>query len=593
VGCIAGATALAYANSFGGPFILDGLASILENPYLRSLWPPWSAFRAPPGANTAGRPLINFTFALNYAVSGLDVWSYHAGNLLIHILAALTLFGLVRRTLSLGPLRARCGRATTALALACGLLWALHPLQTEAVTYVDQRCESLMGLFFLLTVYAAVRGWTSRARRRWHAAAVGACLLGVGCKEPIVAAPVLVLLYDWVFLRRGPRAALRASRGLYVGLAGCVVALAALVAGGATIETGPWGGDFTPLDYARTQPQVIAHYVRLALWPDALCLDCGWAIAPLGEALPWIVVVLAAAGLTLAAAWRRRPAGYAAAWFFVALAPTSSVMPIVDVAFEHRMYVPLAALVVLGVVGGWEAGRRLLRKEARRRLGLLLTLALAAALGVRTHLRNRDYRRATSIWSDTVRQRPGFWRARYNLGFALTNDGQPREALPHLLEAVRLRPDDPTLHNGLGLAFYRLRRLGDATEAFEEALRLDPAHTEAHSNLGLVLLAGGRPAEAIPHFEEALRITPRQAAVHNNLGMAVAEARGLEAALPHFRRAIEIQPGFAEAHANLARALAELGRRSEAIAHYEEALRLRPGLAAARRALERLRKRGE
>lgn len=106
-----------------------------------------------------GRPLITFTFAANYAISGLQVWSYHAVNLLIHVLAALTLFGIVRRTLQGASLRARFGDVSQGLALAVALLWLVHPLQTESVTYVIQRAESLVGLWYLLTLYGAIRCW--------------------------------------------------------------------------------------------------------------------------------------------------------------------------------------------------------------------------------------------------------------------------------------------------------------------------------------------------------------------------------------------------------------------------------------------------
>ena len=588
---IAAAAGLAYSNSFQGPFVLDDHTSILANPYIRSLWPLWRTFRAPWGTQAAGRPVVCFTYALNYAVSGYEVWSYHAANLLIHLAAALTLFGVVRRALGFGELGRRYGRVATGIALASTLVWVVHPLQTESVTYVVQRTESLMGLFFLLTLYCALRGWGSAARTRWHVAAAVACLIGVGCKEVTVAAPFVVLLFDWMFVHRGVREALGRSRVLYVGLAVCLVVLGVLVAVGGTVASGTWGGQFTPVEYGWTQAQVILHYVRLAVWPSGLCLDMGWPIVPLGRALPSVVVVVTLVAGTVAAVWRRHRVGFVGGWFFLVLAPTSSINPVVDVAFEHRMYLPLAALVVLAVTASYEVGARLVRRrELGQRLAAGGVALLVIVLGRATYTRNQDYRTAVQIWSDTVAKRPEHARPRKNLGFALINAGRPNDAARHLRVALRLEPDDPEAHNYLGLAHYRLGRTAEAIVEFEAALRHRRDFVEAHNNLGLALTQAERYDEAIGHLREAIRLAPPQAATHNNLGMALALAGRGEEAVPHLRRAIALKPDFARAHANLARALAELGRRAEAIRHYEEALRLRPDLDGARKALERLRK---
>ncbi|MCE0497832.1 MAG: hypothetical protein LV481_07805, partial [Methylacidiphilales bacterium] len=166
----------AYANSFSGPFLFDDLSAIRGNPGIRHLWPPWAPLLPPGELTVGGRPILNLSFALNYAVSGFNVWSYHALNLLIHILAGLILLGVVRRTLLQPVLREKFGADAWPLALAVALLWTLHPLQTEAVTYLSQRAESLMGLFYLLTLYAFIRTiGPSSDRGDWPVICVGAC----------------------------------------------------------------------------------------------------------------------------------------------------------------------------------------------------------------------------------------------------------------------------------------------------------------------------------------------------------------------------------------------------------------------------------
>ncbi len=190
----------AYHSSFQGPFIFDDVHSIPLNPYIRHLWPIREVLTAPRNCSVNGRPTVCLTLALNYAWSGLNVWGYHAFNLAVHLLSALVLFGILRRTLDGEKLRDQFGGAAVGLAAAIALLWEIHPLQTESVTYIVQRTELLMGLFLLLTLYCTLRGACSVRPGAWYLAAVAACAFGMGSKEVMVSAPLLVLLYDRVFL---------------------------------------------------------------------------------------------------------------------------------------------------------------------------------------------------------------------------------------------------------------------------------------------------------------------------------------------------------------------------------------------------------
>ena len=244
-------------------------------------------------------------------------FAYHATNLGLHILAALTLFGIVRRTLLLPRMQPRFAAAAAPLALAVALLWSLHPLQTNAVTYSVQRYESMMGLFYLLAVYGIVRTAGSGHPRLWAGATVLSALLSMGCKEVGASIPLIVLLYDRTFLAGSFREALRRRRGMYLGLLGVWVAFALLQA--ATLRRN-WAGGALPFawwEYARSQPGVVLHYLRLAFWPHPLVLDYAWPLAAeLGRGVSAALVV---GGLAAATAWAIvfRPAwGFLGAWFF-------------------------------------------------------------------------------------------------------------------------------------------------------------------------------------------------------------------------------------------------------------------------------------
>ena len=267
-------------------------------------------------------------------------------------MAGLTLLGLVRRTLQRPVLQERFGASALPLALAVAVLWTVHPLQTESVTYITQRYESLMGLFYLLTLYCFVRSVESAAPARWQVLSIGAGLLGVLSKEMIVTAPVMVLLYDRTFVAGSFLEAWRRRWRYYLGLASLWVLLVPLLAGvhqrSAGFELG-----VTWWRYALTSCRSVALYLKLAVWPHPLVLDYGPDIVQhAGEVLPYLLVLAVLVAGTLVALWRRPVLGFAGAWVFVILAPTSSVVPLAgQPTAEHRMYLPLAAMIGLGVVG--------------------------------------------------------------------------------------------------------------------------------------------------------------------------------------------------------------------------------------------------
>jgi len=530
-----------YANSFSGPFIFDDIPNILANPAIRAWWPPQRLFDPPPDAGIATRPMVSLSLALNYALSGYRVWSYHALNLLIHVLAALALFGLLRRTLLSPALRARFGGFATPLATAAAVVWAVHPLQTQAVTYIIQRCESLMGLFFLATFYCAVRGWDSPRGGRWHALAVLACLCGTATKEVMVAAPILVLGYDVAFNQRSIRPALAASPRLYIGLAATLVPLAILtgLTGSQTLHTDQL--PVTPIEYARTQPQVILHYLKLVFWPAPLVLDYGWPVAPWFRAWPAAVAILVLVAATLWALRHHPRAGFVGVWFFLILAPTSSVVPLQDLAFEHRMYLPLAGIVAGVVVGGYA----LLRGRAVATVPLAaVTLVVATALGATTFARNRDYRSEVAIWSDTVSKRPTNARAQLSLGVALDRAGRKAEAARHTAEALRLNPNSAKAQTNHGIGLLEMNRAQEAIEHFRRAIELDPAYVSAHSNLGIALCQLGRLDEGVQQLREALRLDPRCVEAHYNLAIALRELGQVEEGRRHYEEALRLDPRY-------------------------------------------------
>ena len=571
----------AYANSFAGALVYDDRASITENESIRHLWPLGPVLAPPAESGTGGRPFANLTFALSYALSGLQPWGHHLLNVLTHTLAALTLFGVVRRTLLQPALRTRFGADALPLAAAIAVLWAVHPLGTQVVTYLSQRTESLMALGYLLTLYCFIRGTTARPGL-WHPLAVAACLLGVLCKEVIATAPLLVLLYDRTFVAGSFAGALRARWKLYAALAATWLPLAFLLVGVRDRGVG-YGLGIPWFDYALTECQAVLLYLKLGLWPYPLIFDRGVdLVKTTASAAPFALALAALLGATLWALRRRPVLGFAGAWFFLILAPTSSVVPVIQQPVaENRPYLPLAALVSLGVLA--------LHARTGRRATLLVAAAVAAVGIVATARRNRDFASEISLWSDTVEKMPRNARAHYNLGVPLDLAGRRPEAIAHYEAAIAIDPAYASAYANLGNALTEQGRPADAIAPLATAVRLQPTHANAHYNYGNALLHTGRSAEAVGRYQVSLRLDPPQPKARNNLGIALLQTNRPLEAITEFERALALKPDFADAHNNLAVALSQLGRLPEAIAACEAALRINPAYSGAQNNLDRLR----
>jgi tetratricopeptide (TPR) repeat protein len=465
-------TVLAYLNSFAALYLFDDGGAIIDNPTIHH----FSTALAPltNGTPVSGRPLVNLTFAVNYAVSGLAVWSYHAVNLAIHLLATLTLFGLVRRTLLLPSIAPRFRNAALEIAATVAALWAVHPLQTEAVSYLSQRAEAMMGLFYLLTLYALVRSMDEHARG-WRALAVAACLAGMASKEVMVSAPLMVLLFDRTFCAGRFGAALRQRSGFYFALATTWLLLAwEMIHVGSRGDSVGSGLKIDSWHYALTQCHAIALYLGLSFWPHPLIFDYGTTtVASLRAVAPEAALVLALVMATLILIAKRSAFGFIGAWFFAILAPSSSIVPLAKQTIaEHRMYLPLAAVIVLVVLTVHVVC-------GRARWAAILVVPLFAL----TLLRNGEYLNGITIWSGSLAHYPDNPRARINLGNAYVNSGQPKLGEAQFILALRLDPSLPEVHNNLGVVEAGLGQTDAARAEYREALRLAPGWGKPRENL--------------------------------------------------------------------------------------------------------------
>jgi tetratricopeptide (TPR) repeat protein len=638
---LAAATIGTYGNSLSNPFVFDDTDAIAGNATIRTLTPLTRALRGPAQSATAGRPTVNLSLALNYAWGGLSPRGYRVWNIGVHLLCALLLFGIVRRTLAgleasastddHGVRRRRTeSRARRPepearslepawLAFACALLWLVHPLQTEVINYLTQRTESMMGLAYMATLYAAMRAMTAGGRaagRRWgwQVLAVATCAAGMATKESMATAPLMVLLYDVVFAAGSVRRALRERAPLYAGLATTWIIVSLVVLSGPRFRSAGLSSGITPWAYLLNQPPVILDYLRLAIWPHPLVLDYGMPRPlTLVDVLPSATAVVLLLALTIVLWRRHRALAFLCTWFFVTLAPTSSVVPIAtEVAAERRMYLPLAAVIVLLVVATTRGVEWLAARDRQRQILVCGAILTAACIGLVTLTvrRNREYRTNIVIWQ-TVIDRAPHPRAHYNLGIALNEAGRRDEAIAHyrtaaagklpvahyalgfelvlkdrhaeaveqLREYIRQEPENVNViraYNLLGRALMALDRLPEAEAAFREVLRMRPQNTDALGAFADALLAQRRFDEAIVGYRNYLRHVTDQPIAHFNLGVALGERNRPEEAAIAFAAAVNLAPDEVAFRVNLANTLETLGRVDEALRHYRAALQLQP-----------------
>ena len=538
----------------------------------------------------AGRPLVNLSFALDYAVSGLGVTAYHVTNLAWHVACAWLLFGVVRRTLALPSMPPAVAADAPNLALAVAVVWGVHPLTTEVVDYLSQRTESMMACFLLLPLYAAIRSNGSKGGG-WHGFAIVACLAGTVCKETMAVTPLLVMLYDRVFLYRSWREATRARGSLYMGLVASWLVLAGFVMSGPRAAVTGFASGVSPWTYLLNQASIVVEYLRLTAWPSGLVVLYGWPeMLTLGDVLPQALGLVALLVITIVGFVRVPPLGFLGAWFFVALAPASSVLPIAtEVGAERRMYVPLMALATLAVLAVWFVVRARVARVA-------LLIVAVAGLGTLTMRRTAEYASGVRL-ARTVVERRATAVAHHLLGEQLAIAGQTAEAETELRAAVQM--GDSRARYQLAVVLVNAQRLPEAAAQLEafvattgvpQRLRwLEPPLLDvltARLQLAQIYITGRRWADAAAQTRLVLEVVPRHPEASRLLGTSLVAAQVWPEAIAVLQDYLTLRPDDGRTRTNLAIALIASGRLDEAVPELQRAAATDPNDPNTRRLLE-------
>ena len=479
------ANLLPYAPSARAPFVFDDFPNILNNPAVRDAGAGRDSLLhlALPRLQ-ARRPLAYLSFALNLRLCGLDPFYFHLVNLAIHICNSWLLFFLI-----LSLLKILKGRGLSACALAGALLWSLHPLQVQAVTYIVQRMTLGATFFYFLALLLFLR---ARARNRlplkaaWALGAVAAGLLGFFCKEILLTLPLVWLLVEIGLVPgQGPRFRRRSVIALGFAALAVYLTVAGIFGGQLFHEAEHYSRRFPEGLTARllTQARVMVHYLSLLAFPDLSRFNLlpQWTyssnlfVPP--TTLPAVLAILALIGLSAWGLQRRTLAGFAGLFFFAALLPEAGLYPL-DPAFDHRLYLPSVALLA-GAGAAWVWPGRW------RRARLALLLAAVACLLALTFRRNSIWSDEVSLWRDTVKKSPASARAWGNLAKHLTDVGQYQAAVLAGQKAVQLDPCAAEILSNLGGSYLGLKDFDRARQTFDQALRCQPDFEMAKAGLEL------------------------------------------------------------------------------------------------------------
>jgi tetratricopeptide (TPR) repeat protein len=516
-----------YSNSFHTGWHLDDYANIVDNSniHLRSFtWPTITrSFRGiAPNADALRRPLSYLSFAVNYFFNGTDVVGYHVVNFLIHYLNAIVLYLVFCNTLTLPRVYERYGDAAGSIALLAAVLWATHPIQVTAVTYIVQRMTSLAALFYLLGIYFYIKMRTGR-RHGWSAGygvlIFGAFLGASACKENGVMLPISLLMYEFILIRswEGHRRWLKPLLWMLLSL-GVILMVTWQLTDVETIFAGYRDRPFTWQERLMTEPRVLWFYLSLIFYPASFRLTLLHDVAiSTGLLTPWTTLpallgILGVVTMAIGAIRKYPLPAYAILFFLLNHVIESSFIP-VELVFEHRNYLPAVFIFLMIAIGMVLLIDYFAYHKGIQFLTVACIIVLIAAQGHTVYYRNGHWIDELSLWQDNAKKSPGLHRPHHNLGKALLVAGRFDEAQKEMQAALEAKPgarvgQKYTTHHNLGVYYMFHQQYDQALVHFMKTLEHIPQHAPTYHDIAKIMLYQDRLPEAHDYIEQAIKRCP-------------------------------------------------------------------------------------
>ncbi len=598
------AVILAYGNTLFHSFHFDDIPSILEKPWIRGLdkipefiFSYWQ------------RPLVILSFNLNHAISEFEVWSYHVFNILFHLAATLLVYQLAQLIVRISPatLTVQSENKSSPIPFLAALLFALHPLNTQSVTYISSRSSVLATCFYLASLILFFNGVLKRKKAvssvqskkskgvvYFFMAAV-CFIFGVLSKQIIFSLPIVLFLFHFYFISsaRFSRWCVEQLKWIVfaaVPLGGAIIYKQFWVRGFAAASTTPYSAS----EYFLTQTFVIPfEYLRKLMFPFNLNIDIDFPVISNGSVWTNWTGILALSAYTAACilvsrrrdvSFNRRLIGFGMAWILITLLPTSSVVPLLDLAVEHRTYLPMVGFVLLSaalIAGLWHRIQTRIQEHGNDGSWLkpivpVCVLLMLVCYATGTLKRNTTWKDEISLWSDAKKKSPNLVRPYNNLGEAYDKLGEYDKAIPQFEAALQLNPHYFFALNNLGNIYGKKQEYAKAMHYFEKTLAEKPDYSPAHYNLARAQHLTGKPREAIESYRRAIRFNPYFEQAFYNLANLALQSGLVEESIQNFKQFLNMQPGHAKARFGLGNAYAMQGKFDLALAEFQQSAKLDP-----------------
>jgi len=571
-----------YSNTIHSPFVFDDIPNITEYPPIRMTDINLTSLKNAALGRASHRPIPNISFAVNYYMERYNVRGYHIVNIVIH-----TINGILVYLLALAVFTHLKGNSKenslqiNLMSLFASLIFVAHPINTQSVTYIVQRMNSMAVMFYLLSLFLYIKARLSNVKwRKWafFSGVIISGILALGSKQIAATLPFIILLYEWYFFQDLKTSWLKKNIPYLIIPVIVLAALALIYMGENPVDrilAGYGSRDFTLIERVLTQFRIIIFYISLLILPLPSRLNLihhintSQSLLQPMTTLISLLIIVALIALSIYWVRKKRLISFSILWVFINLAIESSFIGL-EMIFEHRLYLPMVgfSLMVSYIVFNYPSNKRILTAG--------LCVVIIMLLGYGAYIRNRTWKDGITLWSDVVAKNPLSYRGYNNLGLILREQGKVKEGIKRFHESLRIKPDSEYGHICLAEALISQGKIDEAIDHCMKALQINPDSSGAHNNLGLALDRQGKTDEAVKQYIKALTNKPDFAGAHNNLGLAFDRLDKIDKAVYHYREALRIDPEHVRSRINLGLSLIRQGKINEAIHCYREALRIDP-----------------
>jgi len=578
-----------YSNTFQSPFVYDDFMNITENEYIRITDPSWESLLKILKSRETLRLLSNMTFAINYYFDQYNVTAYHIINIVIHILAGIFLFLFIKKTLTITNefdfFLKKSNVTILQITFFATLIWMLHPVNTQSVTYIVQRMNSMAAMFYILSMFCYISGRSlqrsglnSKSRAIpwiWFSGSLASGLLALASKQNAAMLPFFIILYEWLFFQNlrwtWTKKKIFWSAGSVFSL--CIIALIYITYDTASMNLYATQ-TFTLLERLQTETRVIFYYISLFLWPDPDRLNLihdypiSHSVINPPMTILSIIILISIVSIAISSFKKHKILVFCVIWFFGNLAIESSFIGLA-IIFEHRTYTSFMLLSLFVTI-------LIFRVINKKRFAIGFILAVSLFFAFKTYQRNLTWQNEIRLWEDCIDKSPNVADLYNNMGLALAKQGDNADAIVTLKEALQLDPDHVDANNNIGIAYQKNKEDKKAIFHYKKALKAMPHYIKTYCNLGRMYHEKGDFQRAANFFNKAIAINPLFAEAHDELGTILFAQNKSSQALTHFYEAIRLSPGRISTVINIGDVLASQNKFTEAKNFYNQSLKLDP-----------------